>query len=124
MPDAQASNLVFGMSHSVINTFFPAVGETHCASLGVTGGPPDCGTITDAYGSWTDDVCECGTFGTRASGIVAVDGDSGSPITLGSNAQFATGILAVEFLDGTVGFARVKQAVEHWDLTIPCGFPC
>jgi hypothetical protein len=124
MPDAQASNLVFGMSNSVTGTFYPAEGETHCASLGVTGGPPDCGTITDAYGSWTSSTCNCGVFGSRASGIAVTIGDSGSPITLGSTAQFATGIQNVLFPNGTIGFARVKQAVEHWGLTIPCGFPC
>ncbi len=125
LPDAQASNLVFGVSGSVTGSFNPGEGETHCWSRGYTGGPPDCGTITDSYGSWTGDACGCTVWGTRASGVLTNPGDSGSPITFGTNAAWATGIHSKAFpSSGLRAFARVHQVVNHWNLTIPCGYPC
>jgi hypothetical protein len=123
LPDVQASNLVFGMSLSVIGTFYPFVGETHCWSRGRTGGV-DCGTITDDYGSWPEEVSGHPVWGSRASGVITQIGDSGSPITLGTNAQFATGIHSGARPGGIRVFARVAQAIDEWDLTIPCGYPC
>lgn len=123
LPDVEASNLVFGMSLSVIGTFYPAVGETHCWSRGRTGSV-DCGTITDDYGSWPEEVSGHTVWGSRASGVITQTGDSGSPITLGANAQFATGIHSGTRPGGIRVFARVAQAVDHWNLDIPCGYPC
>lgn len=121
--DVQASNLVFGMSGEVVGTWYPDVGETHCASLGVSY-TIDCGTITDDYASWTGPACGCTLWGATWSGVSWVDGDSGSPFTLGPDATVATGILAATFSPTTGSMSRVAQVLEHWDANIPCGNPC
>jgi hypothetical protein len=79
LPDARASNQVYGETKVVFGWTWPTTGQAAKVSLGWGSNTIKTGTITDAYVSWTSNTCGCTVWGADAS-WTTVGGDSGSPV--------------------------------------------
>lgn len=79
MADSRASNQVFGETKVVFGWTWPLTGQAIKVSLGWGSNTIKTGTVTDAYSSWTSDVCGCTVWGADAS-WTTLPGDSGSPV--------------------------------------------
>lgn len=113
MPDPQASDDLFGGPSNIVGSRYPSQGEAVCASLSMTQ-TIDCGTIRDAYKSWTSSTCGCPVYGADHDSISTQPGDSGSPIYVGTSSAVAVGIHNT----GAGEFARVQDAFPAWGAVV------
>jgi hypothetical protein len=115
LPDAQASDDVFGASTNIVGSRNPLSGEAVCASLGIAA-IVDCGTVSDDHVTWTDQICGCTIQGADANGLAIVQGDSGSPVFSGT---IGGAVVAVGLVDTTGGkFARLQDVLSDFGATI------
>lgn len=120
LPDAQASNLIYGTSHTgtLGSGALPVVNETVCASEG-NNNAIDCGTVSDDWTSWTSTTANYVVYGGDTDGIYPIGGDSGSPLFTRRTVGDDIVIQPKGIVDTSAGmFARVVDALSAWNAAI------
>ncbi len=120
MPDAQKSELVYGVSgpQDLTGARDPITGEGVCFS-GATTEAIRCGTVTDDLWTWVSETCDCNVWGGDTN-LAPIPGDSGAPLYSRSYITGATSLWrntpigVVDHQNG--GFAWVTAA--EWVLGV------